>query len=320
MWSPGSSRSGVRSRDFGPLRLSVATPSGWTLEPNSDPRLADFSADETRAASLVLPVQLEAPTVDGGGQQSGARSPAAADSAGDGFTPVTDTAGWRLDRAGERFRWTLPDQRGTWFWRLISGEDRAAVELGPALVDPETRQLVDPVTYPLDQILVIHHLHRVGGLLLHAAAVARNGSAVAAVGVSGAGKTTLARLLRQVSPDLDGLSDDRVIVAPTRDEPIPGWRIWGTPWAGEGRIASPASARLAALVVLRHADQDTLRPIDRSTALARMLPTVSIPWYAPHLAEKALGDLERLLEAVEVWELGFRPRPESVAPLLELLG
>lgn len=225
---------------------------------------------------------------------------------------LAETSGWVLEGDEETFRWTLPDAHGGWFWRLTCAPDRRDVELGPELVDRGARRFVDPVTYPLDQIVVIHHLHQLDGLLLHAAGIARGGSAVAAVGVSGAGKSTVARLLRTVRPELAGLSDDRVIAAPRTPGPGAEWDAWGTPWAGEGRIASHERARLSALVLLRHADARALRPLEPDDALARIVPAVSIPWYSPPLAERALQTLAELVAAVPVWELAFRPLPGDV--------
>jgi hypothetical protein len=290
------------------VHLGIEGPAGWTLRRAADPQIEPFRrppSAEAGGLSLTVSLDIEA--------RSG---PPGHD--------LAVTTGWRLERVGERLRWTLPDGQGGWFWRLTSdaegaASDRVGVELGPVLVDAGTRGLVDPVTYPLDQIIVIHHLHRLGGLLLHAAGVAQDGRGVVVAGVSGAGKTTVSRLLRQVRPELAGLSDDRVIVTPGGAGGKAGWYAWGTPWAGEGRIASPARARLAALVLLRHADAESLRPLSPGAALERLLPAVSVPWYSPPLAELALAALERLLTEVPAWELAFRPIPQAVTPLVELL-
>src|SRR5690606_2367179 len=57
-------------------------------------------------------------------------------------------------------------------------------------------------------------LPRRGGVIVHASAVAARGRAWIFAGVSGAGKSTIARLLSGASPELVALADELVILAP----------------------------------------------------------------------------------------------------------
>ena len=85
---------------------------------------------------------------------------------------------------------TAPD------WLAAVGPDRRSVRLtcGEALLAGDTPpRLRNPVHYPLDQVLLALALAG-EGLILHAAGVDLGGRGVVLAGVSGAGKTTIARL------------------------------------------------------------------------------------------------------------------------------
>ena len=93
---------------------------------------------------------------------------------------------------------------------------------------------VDPLEYPLDELLVVHMLSRGRGVEVHAAGVVdSDGRGFLCVGESGAGKSTLARIWLEF-PGIEILSDDRVILRRDGDHIA----MHGTPWHGEGRLVS----------------------------------------------------------------------------------
>src|SRR5690349_879757 len=78
------------------------------------------------------------------------------------------------------------------------------------------------------------------GLIAHACAfVTAGGQGVLCPGVSGTGKTTLARLLEAHVPSARLLTDDRATVTLTDR-----LTLWGSPWAGAARVADGGSAPL----------------------------------------------------------------------------
>lgn len=178
---------------------------------------------------------------------------------------------------------------------------------------PNSIRLANPLRYPLDQLLTSLVLAPRDGLIVHGAGlVARHGDvtedqAIVFAGVSGAGKTTFMGLCAD-EPELAGLSDDRIILRhSTRHHATSDILAFGTPWAGEGRVAVHRSAGLRAVCFLQHADRDRLRTLTSRDALERLLPVTSIPWFLPRLMEPALSFCERLVEEVPFFELGFRP-------------
>ncbi len=216
-------------------------------------------------------------------------------------------------------------------WSLYRGEHEYLLSLdppsqnqGPALLarlNPDATRVTvflntaegipdDPVRYPLDQLLLVHHLAGRAGLLLHAAGAAFGGAALVFPGKSRAGKSTLSRQL-QSDQRIELLSDDRIIV-----RNIDGaFQAFGTPWPGDAGIAKNSSAPLRSLLFLNHSAENRIEPISPQKALENLLPVTSIPWYEKHLLSEVLDTCEELLNRIPGYNLYFRP-DSSVVDLI----
>lgn len=145
---------------------------------------------------------------------------------------------------------------------------------------------VDPLDYPLDQLLTIHLLQKHGGLLLHAACVVSNGRAFVVAGPSGEGKTTFARAASQHS-ELTVLTDERVVLRKCDGQ----WFAYGTPWVGEGRFSDAGSAPLSGIFLLKKSDRDELTVLSPIRALASLVGC--------HFPAGWIGDTASQLEPLE---------------------
>ena len=156
---------------------------------------------------------------------------------------------------------------------------------------------------------------RGAGLLAHATGLRlRDGRTVLCPGISGTGKSTIARLmLEHAHGEVDVLSDDRTFVR--RDGE--GASLWGTPWHSSASALSPAGGPLAAIVLLHHGTGASLRALGASEATRLLLRTVALPfWSEGHLAG-ALGFLGDILRSTPVYELSYTPGPAAVGLLLD---
>ena len=222
------------------LEFNVACGPDLTLVAD-DPLYRDFIGHATLEPDVHVPVEIATANPD----------------ADDG-SPVVFESGesWFAQRDGEgltiSFRSPTEVDRLWWRARLAGDELHVAVDYDPALVDSTatTPRLANPLQYPLDQLLTMLILADRDGCILHAAGLVRRGRGVAFVGRSGAGKTTLMRLLDDRT-DLARLSDDRVVIRIVNGVP----RVFGTPWAGEGLVAANIGADLGALVFLHRGDE-----------------------------------------------------------------
>jgi len=172
-----------------------------------------------------------------------------------------------------------------------------------------------PLCYPLDQLLLMHHLGQRDGLLAHAAGLVLGDRGFVFAGCSGAGKSTLARLLESGRVGTV-LSDERMVLRRSRR----GYDAFGTPWAGTEAIARNGKAPLAALVFLKHGPANAILPISPSDALDRLLPACSIPWYDQDLMPRIILFCKGLVAEVPAFEFGFKPDPSAPAAFLKFLG
>jgi hypothetical protein len=125
--------------------------------------------------------------------------------------------------------------------------------------------------YAIDSVLRIIHsltLAQSGGFLVHAASAIRHGNAFLFAGISGAGKTTIARL---APLDTVLLTDEISYVIRKNGE----YFACGTPFAGElGRAGENVSAPIKAVFVLHKGPQNRINDVSQTDAVGLMLRNI----------------------------------------------
>jgi hypothetical protein len=167
----------------------------------------------------------------------------------------------------------------------------------------DSEQPVNPLEYPLDELIIIHLLAMGKGIEIHACGlIDSSGRGYLFAGQSGAGKTTMARLWRD-EPGVTILSDDRIVLRKKDDT------IWmhGTPWHGDSNLASPEKVPLTAIYLLRHGAGNKLVRQGTADALSRLLACSFVPFYNPKGLDFTLGFLEEVTERIPCGELSFVP-------------
>ena len=163
--------------------------------------------------------------------------------------------------------------------------------------------------------LLVLRLRAQGGLVLHGTAAEIDGQGILCVGISGTGKSTLARLLDTAGAKV--LTDERPAL---RQWPAQGlgtslsnpFRVYGTPWPSSAGFARNEWAPLRRLYFLEHGERDRIAPVAPSEAVRRLLHVATIPWQDPALLDPCLATIETLLHAVPCAVLAFRPTPDIV--------
>jgi hypothetical protein len=185
-------------------------------------------------------------------------------------------------------------------WQLERGDFRA--EWDPATRRGRIRQSANP--YSIDTVLRIVHtlvLAREGGFLLHAASAVRNGNAFVFSGVSGAGKTTLARL---APPDTDVLTDE---ISYVRKE-AGGYYAYGTPFAGElARVGANLRAPLDTIYLLAQGAENRVSDVGKAEAARGILANMLFFAEDAELVRAVFLSALDLVEHVPVRRLTFRP-------------
>lgn len=137
-------------------------------------------------------------------------------------------------------------------------------------------------------------------LLVHGSCVAVDGEAYLLCAPSGTGKSTHARLWRE-------LLGERAIMV-NDDKPLVrlvdgGAVAFGTPWDGKHHLSRNIAVPLHSICLLERADDNRIRRLEAAEAYPRVLQHVYRPRDHGALG-LTLGLVDRLLSCVSLWALG----------------
>jgi hypothetical protein len=180
---------------------------------------------------------------------------------------------------------------------------RGTIYCGKPLIleDGAVLTVRNPLAYPLDQLLLMHILAGMEGVLLHAAGVVVGGKGYLFAGRSGAGKSTISNEFHARGAEV--LSDDRVAVRKIGGE----FRVFGTPWSGEAELAENRDLPLGGIFFLRHGREDSTVRLLPAEAVGRMAPVASVPWYDSRCVSSILGLAGHMAFRIPSWDLTFKP-------------
>jgi hypothetical protein len=266
-----------------------------------DPVYANFLTGEPEAGDARVSVELA---------QGDAAPPAGARLA---FDTGSAWAAYALENGDRAIVMARPAARET---PLVSARFDRAVERVHIVCSERlavAERFYDPLRYPLDQLLTMYRLAPEAGAIVHCALVDVGGRAVACPGVSGAGKTTLARQLTGV-PGWRVLSDDRAVIRPAGN----GYVVYGTPWPGEGGFAVNRGLPLAGIGFIEQRGRPATVPVTRSQAIHRLVRVASVPWYDRDDGPRVFEGLADLCGRVPAWLLRVPADPAAADAVLAL--
>jgi len=187
-------------------------------------------------------------------------------------------------------------------WRMRRGDFTAT--WNPAARRGTITQSANP--WSTDSVIRIVHslaLAATDGFLLHAASTIRGGRAFLLSGVSGAGKTTIARI---APPDAIHLTDEISYV----DRLDGQYTAFGTPFTGELNTAGAnVAAPIAALYFLTQGGEHRSKPLAPEVALRRLMRNILFFAADPALTARVFQVACDFLAAVPARELIFKPDP-----------
>lgn len=143
-------------------------------------------------------------------------------------------------------------------------------------------------------------LSEANGIIFHSSAIMVDGEAYLFTAPSGTGKSTHARLWREMLGDRAVMiNDDKPII-----RYIDGaFYVYGTPWNGKHRLDTNCRAKIKAICAISQAEKNTIR----RAPVNEMLVTVLNQTIRPNALEemdKLLTLIDKLLTTVDIYQLG----------------
>lgn len=149
--------------------------------------------------------------------------------------------------------------------------------------------------------------------LFHGSAVAADGRGVIFTAPSGTGKSTHARLWREMlGARAKMINDDKPLI---RVEASGQAAVFGTPWDGKHHLSANISAPLEAVCLLERGPENRIREIGKGEAL----PALLVQTYRPREAEAVRRTL-RMLERMQVRLYRLRCNMDPAAAEISFRG
>ncbi len=144
-------------------------------------------------------------------------------------------------------------------------------------------------------------------LLMHGSALCMDGEAYIFTAPSGTGKSTHARLWREVFGErVWMINDDKPMLRIGED----GTTVFGTPWNGKHRLGRNAGAPLKAIVRLGRDEKNHIEPLDKADAFLLLLRQ-AYSSSDPAVTARILAMEKRLLDTAAFYTLGCNREPDA---------
>lgn len=144
-------------------------------------------------------------------------------------------------------------------------------------------------------------------ILFHSSAVMVDGGAYLFTAPSGTGKSTHARLWREMLGDRAVMiNDDKPIIRYVDGH----FYVYGTPWNGKHHLGTNDRAKIKAICKIYQAKQNVIRKLDAKTMLFNVLNQTIRPKEIENM-DKLLVLIDKMLNSVDLYELGCNISKEA---------
>lgn len=173
---------------------------------------------------------------------------------------------------------------------------------------PARTQPFDPLSYPLAPLIFYYFFTQNHSVLLHASGVKTTHKAFVFSGVSGVGKSTMARLWKHAGHTV--VNDDRLVLQPQN----------GTVFFHNSPMAYydvPKQAKLSAIFLLKQAQTNSAARLSGAHAISRLMAFCIQHHFDGALINQTLNTLSEIVSNVPVYELNFVNNPTCIQFILD---
>jgi hypothetical protein len=169
---------------------------------------------------------------------------------------------------------------------------------------PET----DPMEYPLDGLILYYLTVMHGDIFIHASGVNISGKGYLFSGISGKGKSTMAKLWESAGARV--IHDDRLILRNTGT----GYMMFNTPVYCNDE---PGESAISKIFLIEHGGKNELIPVRGASAVSLVMANcIQHNWDSGMIA-RLLGSVSIMCSSVPVVRLSFRPDRNVIDHILE---
>jgi len=220
------------------------------------------------------------------------------------YHPEDGSENWRLLQKGDTRIYKIPIEDKTQLMLVNRNLNRVTAYLLPKK-DKGPVWGTSDLIYDFLQVLMINYLARRNeGIFTHSVGIKdTDGKGLLFAGISGAGKTTTAKLWHNHSKAMV-LNDDRIIVRRQKNN----FFMHGCPWHGEfndylnSRIEA---APLKKILFIHHARKNKVRRISKKAAFRLLYPVLFPTFWDKRCLENIISFSQDLIENVPCYSLGF---------------
>ena len=167
---------------------------------------------------------------------------------------------------------------------------------------------IDPMEYPLDGLILYYLTVIHGDIMIHASGVNMVGRGYIFSGVSGKGKTTMAKLWESCGADV--IHDDRLIVRKIADT----YNMYNTPVYND---EIPADSQVNSIHIIAHGSSNKSTPVDGAGAVSLVMANCIQQNWGTEIISRLLNSVSLLCDSVPVTRLSFTPDKSVVTHILE---
>jgi hypothetical protein len=166
----------------------------------------------------------------------------------------------------------------------------------------------DPMEYPLDGLILYYLTVIKGDIMIHASGINRSGRGYLFSGVSGKGKSTIAKLWDQAGAKV--IHDDRLII---RNEGS-GYRMYNTPVYNNDE---PSVSSLNKIFLLVHGKKNEITPVSGAAGVSLIMANCIQHNWDPKIVARLLGSVSIMCTKVPAAMLSFRPDRSVIDHILD---
>jgi hypothetical protein len=205
--------------------------------------------------------------------------------------------------------WTLSEDAGQHIFSLQSNTSsgktykQAVINKdyseGTIFMSKDSRETY-PLAYPLEELIFINLLSRRNSLILHSCGMGDGQTGYIFSGVSGAGKSTISKLIES-GGKLRIMSDDRAIISRQGNS----FMICGTPWHGTVTTCENLKSPLKKIFFIQHAKEHYANRWNPVKAAAHLIARSFPPYWDEEGMDRTVELCTDIAISVPCYELGF---------------